>query len=205
MDYLLDYTDDHFDLAIIDPPYGIKQDGRKNHTRGNKAPASDYRDLTRYDDSPPDKAYFDQLFRVSKNQIIFGANHFINLIPFASPAWIVWDKQNTGDFADAELAWTSFSGPVRIARFRWNGMIQGDMKNKEKRIHPNQKPVKLYQWILRNYAKPGEHILDTHVGSGSSIIACAGMGFKYTAFEIDQAIFIRAMNRISKGIQKTLI
>lgn len=203
------YPDRYFDLAIIDPPYGIGEDGRKNHTRGGPTrfggkfiPAADYRANSRYDNHPPSKEYFKELFRVSRNQILFGANHYINLIPFPSPCWIVCDKENVGsDFADCELVWTSFKSAVRKTRFKWNGMLQADMKNKEIRIHPNHKPKALYAWILNTYAKPGDKILDTHVGSASSLIACESMGFDYVGFEIDPDYYAAAKNRMSKGIQ----
>lgn len=134
---------------------------------------------------------------MSRNQIIFGANHFISRIPFDSPCWVVWDKENGAtDFADCELAWTSFKSAVRIFRFRWQGMLQGDMKHREARIHPNQKPVRLYEWLLREYAKPGDRILDTHAGSASSLIACHNLGFDFLGFEIDKVYFERARQRL---------
>lgn len=133
------YDDNYFDLAVCDPPYGIKQGGDINATRSVKAKAKDYHTFA--DDSAPPAEYFAELFRVSKNQIIFGANHMADRIGRPSSCWIVWDKQNgDNDFADAELAYTSFDTAVRIFRFRWQGMLQGDMKDKEKRIHPTQKP-----------------------------------------------------------------
>ena len=145
------------------------------------------KDYHSYDDaeSPPIE-YFQELFRVSKYQIIWGANHFISKIPYDSPSWIVWDKLNGNtDFADCELAWTSFDCAVRKFSFRWQGMLQGNMKNKETRIHPNQKPVALYKWLLKNYAQPGWKIFDSHVGSGSSRIACYDMGFDFIGCEND--------------------
>ena len=200
------YKDNHFDLAIVDPPYGIGQDGRNNHTRAKLTKSKDYSSNSRYDKSSPNRQYFQELIRVSRNQIVWGSNHFISKIPFDSSCWIVWDKQNgSTDFADCELAWTSFKTAVRIARFRWQGMLQGDMKNKEERVHPNQKPVKLYKWILSNYAKQGGVILDTHVGSGSNLIACESMGFDYVGYEIDPHYYNAAKNRMSKGIQKALL
>ena len=133
-----------------------------------------------------------------------GANHFISKIPFDSSCWIVWDKDNSGDFADCELAYTSFNSAVRKAKFRWNGMLQQDMRNKESRIHPNQKPVKLYQWVLSEYCKIGDTILDTHVGSASSLIAFESMGFNYHAFEIDEDYYKAAQKRMSAGIQSAI-
>lgn len=180
--------DKYFQLAIIDPPYGIGESGKTNHLRSRLAKAKDYPAYYGADKSAPPKEFFSELFRVSDNQIIFGANHFIDRIPFNSPCWIVWDKENgTNDFADCELAWTSFKTAVRIFRFRWQGMLQGDMQHKEIRIHPNQKPVKLYEWILKRYAKPGDKILDTHAGSTSSLVACHNLGFEIDRFYFEQA------------------
>lgn len=199
------YPDKYFDLAIVDPPYGIGEDGEKNYTRGCLAISRNYKAFAGNDKMPPSAAYFREVMRVSKNQIVWGANHFISRLPFDSPAWIVWDKENgETDFADCELAWTSFKKAVRKARFKWNGFLQGDMKFREHRIHPTQKPVKLYRWLLENYAKPGQLILDTHVGSASSLIACESMGFDYVGFEIDPDYYAAAQNRMSKGIQSTL-
>lgn len=197
MEGMKQYPDKFFDLAIVDPPYGIGENGDKNHTRGKLAKSQNYKAFAGGDVEPPPPEYFAELFRVSKNQIIFGANHFISRIPFDSPCWIVWDKQNGGtDFADCELAWTSFHSAVRQFTFRWAGMLQGDMKNKEMRIHPTQKPVKLYEWILSRYAKPGDKILDTHVGSASSLIACHNLGFEYIGFELDPDYFKAASERL---------
>jgi len=184
------YSDNYFDLAIVDPPYGIGEDGSKNHTRGKLAIAKNYKSFAGNDISAPDINYFNELLRVSKNQIIWGANHFIKNISYNSSCWIVWDKDNgENDFADAELAYTSFKTAVRIFKFRWNGMLQQNMKDKEQRIHPTQKPVALYKWLLQNYAKQGDKILDTHLGSGSSRIAAYEMGFDFTAFELDKEYF----------------
>ena len=139
--------------------------------------------------------FFAELERVSNNQIIWGANHFISRIPFDSPCWIVWDKDNgKSDFADCELAWTSFKTSVRKFTFRWNGMLQGNMKQKEFRIHPTQKPRFLYQWILQNYAKPNDKILDTHGGSMSIAIACELEGFDLDICEIDKEYFQAGVN-----------
>lgn len=198
MDYLPQFPDKYFELAIVDPPYGIGEDGSRNHTRTKLAQAKDYKGYTGGDLSSPDKSYFDDLMRVSKNQIIWGANHFISKIPYDSSCWIVWDKDNTGDFADCELAWTSFGTAVRIFHFRWNGMLQEDMKHKENRLHPNQKPVALYDWILSKYAKRGDKILDTHVGSASSLIACYKNGFDYVGFEKDSYYFELANKRLEE-------
>lgn len=191
------YPDKYFDLACIDPPYGIGEDGKSNHSRSKKARSKLYTPK-QWDKEPPSAEYFTELFRVSKNQIIWGANHFISQIPFDSSCWLVWDKQNgDNDFADCELAWTSFETAVRRFKFRWHGMLQGDMKNKELRIHPTQKPIALYDWIFHNYAKPTDKILDTHLGSGSSRIAAYKHGLDFTGFELDKDYFEAAEKRFN--------
>lgn len=141
------------------------------------------------DSSPPDEAYFRELMRVSKNQIIWGGNFFLDKLR-ATSCFIVWDKKRRGmDQADCEIAWTSFKEQNRIFDFRWNGMLQGDMKHKEERIHPTQKPVALYRWLLDKYAKPGDKILDTHLGSGSSRIAAFESDLDFWGYEIDPVYF----------------
>lgn len=198
MELMARYDDNHFDLAIVDPPYGIGEDGKKNHSRSKATKATRYTPKN-WDNKAPKKEYFKELKRVSKNQIIWGANHFIENIQNAnSSCWIVWDKDNTGDFADSELAYSTFKTAVRNFKWRWNGMLQGDMKNKEIRIHPTQKPVKLYEWLLMNYAKEVDKILDTHLGSGSIAIACHNLGFDLTACELDTEYFNKAIERIEQ-------
>lgn len=206
MEGMKQFPDGFFDLAIVDPPYGIGENGSKNHTRGKLATATNYKAFAGGDAKPPDKEYFTQLFRVSKNQIIWGANHFISRFGKDSSCWIVWDKVNgESDFADCELAWTSFKSAVRKFEFRWAGMLQGNMKNKEIRIHPTQKPVALYSWLLNNYAKPGDKILDTHVGSASSLIACHNLGFEYVGFELDPDYYKKAAERLEANKAQTSI
>jgi site-specific DNA-methyltransferase (adenine-specific) len=196
MELMAEFEDNHFDLAIVDPPYGIGEDGAKNHTRDKAAKATRYI-AKNWDNNPPQTEYFKELKRVSKNQIIWGANHFIENIPNAnSSCWIVWDKDNTGDFADSELAWTSFKSAVRNFKHRWNGMLQENMKNKEHRIHPTQKPKALYKWLLQKYAKEGDKILDTHLGSGSIAIACHEMGFDLVGCELDTEYYNAMVERI---------
>jgi len=186
MDIMATIPDKYFNIGIIDPPYGIKEDGRKNHTRGKLTASKNYSDKVKYDNCSPDKKYFDELFRISKNQIIFGANHFISKIPHDSSCWIVWDKDNgLTDFADCELAWTSFNSAVRKFKYKWQGMIQENMKQKDILQHPNQKPVALYRWLLQNYAKTGDKIIDTHSGSGSLACACHLEKFEFLAIEKD--------------------
>jgi site-specific DNA-methyltransferase (adenine-specific) len=191
------YPSQYFDLAIVDPPYGIGEDGRNNHTRGKLAKSKDYRNGSRYDNMQPDDNYFGELFRISKNQIIWGANHFGKMAP--TSCWIVWDKDNNeNDFADCELAWTSFNTAVRKYKYRWNGMLQENMRDKETRIHPNHKPVSIYRWLLKNYAKEGDKILDTHLGSQSSRIAAYDMGFDFTGYELDKDYFEAGCKRFNQ-------
>jgi site-specific DNA-methyltransferase (adenine-specific) len=186
MELMRGYPDGYFELACVDVPYGIGESGKSNHSRGKIARAKSYKAFAGGDVSSPNADYWSELFRASKNQIVWGANHFISKIPHDSSCWLVWDKDNGDtDFADCELAWTSFPTAVRIFRHRWQGMLQGDMKNKEHRIHPTQKPVKLYDWIFANYAKEGDKILDTHVGSGSSRIAAHRAGLDFIGAELD--------------------
>jgi site-specific DNA-methyltransferase (adenine-specific) len=208
MEAMKEMSDNQFDLAIVDPPYGIdyaNEAGKMSGQQYGKS-AAQKRNYTSkdWDKEIPTKEYFNNLIRVSKNQIIFGANHFVENIPNAnSSCWIVWDKLNgNNDFADCELAYTSFKTSVRKYNFRWAGMLQGDMKNKEIRIHPTQKPVKLYEWLLINYAKEGDTILDTHLGSGSIAIACHNLGFELTGYEIDKEYFEAAKKRIEQHKQQ---
>lgn len=197
MDGMKQYPDKYFDLAIVDVPYGIGEDGSKNGSRGKVTKAKEYKSFHGFDLEPPTEEYFKELLRISKNQIIWGANHFISKIPFDSSCWIVWGKDNgETDFADCELAWSSFKTAVRKFKYKWQGMLQENMKNKEFRIHPTQKPVALYEWLLNKYAKQGDKILDTHVGSASSLIACYNLGFDCVGFELDEDYFKLASKRI---------
>lgn len=198
------YEDNYFDLAIIDPQYGIGESSNDNKSRSKLAKAKDYGNK-KWDDSPSNQHYFQELKRVSKNQIIWGANHFIeNIHNSNSSCWIVWDKQNgDNDFADCELAYTSFKTAVRKISLRWHGMLQHDMKNKEIRIHPTQKPVKLYEWLLMNYAKEGDKILDTHGGSMSIAIACHNLGFDLTLCELDTDYYESGLKRLKEHQSQT--
>lgn len=203
MDYLPKMSDHEFDLAIIDPPYGIGESNRCNNR--HRQYFNIYHTFD-WDDKPADPEFFIELKRVSKNQIIWGANHFLSNFPvdiLDSPCWIFWDKnRESQDFADGELAWTSFKSAVRQFTFLWDGFRQGDMKNKEKRIHPTQKPVKLYEWLLKNYAQKGDKILDTHLGSGSSVIACYNLDFSITGFEIDKVYYDAMIERIKEHMKQ---
>jgi len=223
MDLMKEFEDNHFDLAIVDPPYGIGIDGRgmphkaaeviqKNGSKLTVA-RNDYRGK-KWDSDRPKGEYFSELERVSAHQIIWGANHFGNMR--SSPCWIVWDKVNKGtDQSDCALAWTNFSTAVRKFSFMWSGMHQGSSDNgarmegnkklNEKRIHPTQKPVQLYKWILTNYAEPGQRILDTHMGSGSIAIACHYFGAHLTACEIDEDYFRAACERIERETRQATL
>ena len=218
MDLIADAPENHWQLSITDPPYGIGESGKKNESRGSAAaspeclgsknttgagvPSTQFAHKN-WDNKPPSKEYFLEIERVSKNQIIWGANHFMERIGRGSSCWIVWDKVNgTTDFADCELAYTSFNTAVRKFVYVWNGMLQGDMKNKERRIHPAQKPVKLYEWLLSNYAKPGDRILDTHLGSGSSAIAAHYAGHDFVGIELDEDYFNAASKRIEESTRQ---
>ena len=193
------YPDKYFDLAIVDPPYGINAGRRRGDTGKNKHILQKDYHYGEWDSNRPQQNYFDELFRVSKNQIIWGGNYFLDLIRKSTNCFIVWDKKN-GDnlYADCELAWTSFDSAVRKFEFMWFGFLQENMKNKEERIHPTQKPVALYKWLLTKYAKPNDKILDTHVGSASSLIACEDMGFEYTGFELDVQYYEAAQKRLKQ-------
>ena len=187
MEFMRSCKDKQFDLAVVDPPYGI---GAENHA-GNKDNGWTQWVKKDWDKTSPNYAYFEQLIRVSKNQIIFGANHFIENIPDSnSPCWILWDKgQRDFSLADGELAWTSFDSTLRIFTYaRAKALSEG-------KIHPTQKPVALYDWIFRNYAKPNDTILDTHMGSQSSRISAYKAGLDYTGCELDPEYFEQGNQR----------
>lgn len=202
LEYMRKMPDNAYDLAIVDPPYGINIH-KMNMGKGVGVAQSRNYQLTDghdFDDAkPPSEEYFKELFRVSRKQIIWGGQYFD--LPKAK-CWIVWDKLKPEgvSFGDCELAWTSFNCVNKMFRFQWHGMLQGDMRNKEERIHPTQKPVALYEWLLAHFAKKGYKILDTHVGSGSSLVACYNMGYEYTGFEIDEAYYKRASERIAENM-----
>jgi site-specific DNA-methyltransferase (adenine-specific) len=199
MEFMKQFPDKFFDLAVVDPPYGINMDGGViGISRKAKNTAYSIKD---WDKAAPEKSYFDELIRVSKNQIIFGANHFISRIALDSSCWIVWNKENGNNpFADCELAWTSFKTAVRMFTYRWQGMLQGNMKDKEIRIHPTQKPRALYAWIFENFTRGGYKILDTHLGSGSSRIAAWHAGLDFWGCELDKEYFDKANERFEKEI-----
>ena len=199
LDVMRRLADKSVDLILTDPPYGIGEAAGKNKSRGNMAVAKDYGDLE-WDNAIPSKAYFDEIMRVSKHQVIFGGNYFVEHLR-NSPCWIVWDKDNgENDFADCELAWCSFSSAVRRLKLRWNGMLQHNMKEKEHRIHPTQKPVRLFEWILEKYAQPGWVIMDPFLGSGSSAIAAKRLGYEFIGVEREKTYFEAALERIPREV-----
>ena len=204
MEYMKDFPDDYFDLAIVDPVYGdVTQGGyMKNLDSTTKLARPIQYHLSLWQQQKTGDDYFKELLRVSKNQIIWGGNYFTSKL-YDTQCWIVWDKQRTGGFADFEIAWTSFNQASRMFRFMWNGMLQQDMKNKEQRIHPTQKPVALYKWLIDKFANPGDTILDTHVGSASSLIACHQTGHKYIGFEIDTEYYRQAKERLENETAQT--
>lgn len=157
------------------------------------------------DDRPPDEGYFAELERVSKQCIIWGGNYMLDNLGKTS-CMIVWDKKRRGmDQADCEIAWTNIPQQSRVFEYRWNGMLRENMKDKETRIHPTQKPVALYTWLLAQYAKPGYKILDTHVGSASSLIACRRAGLPYVGFEIDPVYYRMATERLERELAQVNI
>ena len=193
MEYMATQPDNSFDLAIVDPPYGNKWDA-VNLVDGptNKAIRTNLKVTW---DKAPDHKYFEELKRVSKNQIIWGVNFYKNVD--LAGGRICWDKKGTA-FGRAELAYYSGSMSVNVCEIIWNGMIQHDMKNKETRIHPTQKPVALYNWLFQNYAEKGQRILDTHLGSASSAIAAHYFGCDFVGCEIDKEYYDAARARFKR-------
>lgn len=212
MQGMKEFPDKYFDLAIVDPPYGRKEHGGRNRSgyvrqkNGSKIFVKDGKYGNRnWDNEPPSEEYFNELIRVSKNQIIWGCNYFD--YPLIGGR-IIWDKCNDGsDQSDAEIAYCSMNDRVDIFRYMWRGMFQGksisegttqqgNKKLNEKRMHPTQKPIALYEWLLSRYAKPNNIILDTHVGSASSLIACYNTNHKFVGFELDEYYYKVSKQRL---------
>ena len=189
MELMKRYPDNYFELAIVDPPYGIETKGNaQDRFRMGK-------DLSLINDAKPTKKYFNELFRVSKNQIIWGYNHLSNLLP-SCREFIFWNKQNpVVTFSDGELAWSSFMGTAKCFDYSFNKAIQD---NKNQKIHPTQKTYKLYEWLLMNYANEGDKILDTHLGSGSIALACHNLGFDLVGCELDTEYYDAACKRLKQ-------
>jgi site-specific DNA-methyltransferase (adenine-specific) len=196
--YMSTVNDKAFDLAIVDPPYGI------NFGMYKRTKASRYKN-SMWDKSVPTTNYFDELFRVSKNQIVWGGNYFLDLWKSPCKGFIFWYKQNpVPNFSDGEFAWTSFNRVAQCFNFRYYGGLEGKTLA-SKKIHPTQKPIDLYKWVLSNYAKDGDKILDTHLGSGSSAIAAYQMGFDFVGCELDKDYFEAAQKRFKEQTAQTSI
>lgn len=183
---------DNVDLILTDPPYGINEAAGKNKSRTKAAAAKDYGNDT-WDSKPPSRWLFDLMREKSKNQIIFGGNYF-ELPP--TKCFLVWDKDNTGDFADCELAWTNLNKAVRIKKWRWNGMLQENMKKKELREHPTQKPSAIIEWAISLAPTETCSILDPFMGSGTTGVACHKMGKRFIGIERERKYFDIACRRI---------
>ena len=202
MEAMKEMPDNFADLAIVDPPYGIGADNKnsvkKLQSKKSASLSVDYGKQI-WDNNIPTDGYFNELLRVSKRQIIWGAN-FYGL----SGGMIYWHKNVTmPTYSTGELAWISWMDKISFVEITWHGMLQNNMKNKEVRIHPTQKPIALYKWLLKNYAKPGDKIIDTHAGSCSSVIAFIDGEFDWIAFEIDPDYYKAALNRINNHVRQT--
>jgi site-specific DNA-methyltransferase (adenine-specific) len=194
MEVMKTFKDKQFDLAIVDPPYGIGIDGQKEDVRQGRQIRKAH-DFKGWDNAIPSEEYFIELKRVSRNQIIWGGNYFTKFLP-PTKAWIFWYKGQQGlTMSDGEMAWTSFDSPVRLAKIHWCGSAAKHETGQNK-IHPTQKPIKLYKWLLQNYAKDGDTILDTHFGSLSIGIACHDLKFDLTAIELDKDYYEMAKQRL---------
>lgn len=198
-DFMADKPDNYYPLAIVDPPY-FKGSGDPKYYNSHLATASHKPIFNTWE--VPGQDYFNELFRISENQIIWGVNYYAKFIPHSSR--IIWDKKNDNTpFSQCEIASYNKGVKVYLFRYKWNGMLQENMKHKESRIHPTQKPVALYKWLLQNYAQPDQIIFDSHVGSGSIRIACHDLGFNFEGCELDpdywQAQEDRYKNHIQQG------
>ena len=207
LDILKQLPDRCVDLVLTDPPYGIGYDKQASIVGGTKygnaATKKRIYKKTDWDNKTPEKKVFDEIIRISKNQIIFGGNYFANLLP-NSKCWLVWDKHINGDFADCELAWTNFNKPVKKYDYLWNGMLQQNMKEKEQRIHPTQKPVGLFMKILQDYSKENDLVLDCFSGSGTTAVACHKLKRRFIGVEIDEEYAKIAQERLEQE-QKQII
>ena len=209
MELMKRYPDNYFDLAIVDPPYGINYDGGKTIV-GKAEKANTFNVIQHYekkgwDKKRPNIKYFQELLRVSEDAIIWGGNYFADLLP-ASKGWIYWDKQITQKsklHSDGELAYTTFSRKLTKFSYGWIGFDYLNNPHNEKKIHPTQKPIALYRWLLDNYAKQGDKILDTHLGSGSSAIAAYQLGYNFVGCELDKDYFKAMEKRVKQAMKQT--
>lgn len=188
---------DKVDLVLTDPPYGIGESNEKNGTRGKLASPKDYGHYSWDKNRQPEHVKF--AVSIGKNAIVFGGNYYTDILP-PSSSWIVWDKDNTGDFADCELAWTNHAKAVRKFKWRWNGMLQEQMgKFKEYRAHPTQKPLQLFKWCIENY-QPSETILDPFMGSGTTLRAAKDLNRKSIGIEISEKYCEIAVKRLQQEV-----
>jgi len=206
MAFMKEVPDNYYELAIVDPPYGINAD-KKNSDNTKKssksATESKYYGNQNWDNNVPTEKYFIELMRVSKHQIIWGVNYYP--YPMLTGGRLYWHKNvSMPTYSDGELAYCSLINKLTYIELTWHGMIQNNMAEKEQRIHPTQKPVQLYKWILNTYAKQGDKIIDTHGGSFSSACACLDMGFDIDICEIDKEYFNDAVNRLKNNVQEYL-
>lgn len=189
--------DKSIDLVLTDPPYGIGESEKNNSSRSKLAQAKNYGKKD-WDNKIPEKIYFDEMLRVSKSAIIFGGNYFVKYLS-NSPCWIVWNKNNgNNDFADCELAWTNFKTAVRKYDWTWNGMLQQNMKNKDIRIHPTQKPLGLFEKILLDYSNENDLILDCFSGSGTTAVACYNTNRNFICIEKDKEYYEKSIKRLDE-------
>ena len=204
VEVLKSFEDNYFDLAICDPPYGIGFD-KYVYSNGDGAKAKGFKKQNNkvapknWDKGIPQKEYWEQLFRVSKNQIIWGGNYFTEFLP-PKMGWIYWHKKgnDASNFSDGELAWTSFDRALKFVKYDWIGFGYINNAGNDKKIHPTMKPKELYEWVLENYAKKGDKILDTHLGSGSSAIASFRLGFDFVGIEIDKEYYQSSIKRFKE-------
>ena len=195
MDFMRNVPDNYYELCICDPPYGIGFDGSKKST--SKHGGRKEYEFKGWDNKTPTKEYFDELFRVSKNQIIWGANYFTKYLP-SSMGWLFWDKGQRICNSDGELAYTSFQQALRVVEYN-----RCEIQKHGGAIHPTQKPVALYKWLLDKYAKPNDKILDTHGGSMSIAIACHDYGFDLDLCELDKEYFDKVVQRVKNHVAQT--
>lgn len=204
LEFMKQVPDDYFDLVLTDPPYGIDI-GKMNYTNnmnGGVAKRNDYKDHNKdWDKEIPSNDIFSEIIRVSKNQIIFGGNYFTEVLEPTS-SWLIWDKRvedkYSNDFADCEMAWTSYKKPAKIYRFLYSGMIQQDMKNKDKRFHPSQKPSELFKNIARDYTEDDYKVFDPFMGSGTTAVACQSLGLEWCGCELEEDYCNIARKRLEK-------
>jgi len=195
-------SDNYIDLILTDPPYGINENNEKNLSRGCMTKPTDYGHYE-WDKERICKKYFDEMLRVSKNQIIFGGNYYTDYLKTSS-CWIVWDKDNgNSDFADCELAWGSFNSAVRKFKWKWMGLYQERMKYKEKRYHPTQKPLPLFRWIIEKYSDEDDIILDPFIGCGTTAVACKQLNRKFIGIDINKE-YVDITNKRLKNIPNRL-